>query len=335
KLKSEKDDFKRTLERGFRYSFNVVVDGDHIRVREQTLRDKGAALEMFTEKKDQEAFKISIFNSNFYSRAAGEIMEKIFTSDEKEKLKNLIEGLEKEENSLIVSARSEVSKTINEHKNRTLSLHDYNSLNFDLLGLIKVDKENFPQSYNLFERVLNTLNQDKELYDQGKIKEHFSQALEELEKLVKSVKSKKKPNKTKKEESANVGEENVENETPPEQTPPNQNQSEGDKNVPTDSNEKPEGQNNSENNENTNEPNNDTSSNLQTLKTQVISEITAALNETPLLNNSDLSSKYQDWENEINNLSDEKDINFLKTSVLFDIEDQRKEKVKRQSTGEV
>lgn len=200
----------------------------------------------------------------------------------------------------------------------------------NLLGLIEVNPERFPESYNLFKRMLGKLNQGEELYNQGDIKKHFSKALEELENLVKSVKNKKKPDETKKEETANLGEENVRNETPP-----NQNQSEGDKNIPTDSDKKSETQNNSENNENTNEPNNDTSSNLQTLKAQAISDINVALNQTPPLTNSDLSSKYQNWESKINNLSDEAQINFLKTSVLFDIQDQRKEKIKKQTTDEV
>lgn len=89
----------------------------------------GAILESLSGNK-KENFKDSIFNPNFYLRAADEIMKKIFTSDEKNRLQELIAELKEEEASLIAGASSKVSKTINEHKNKTLPLYDFNTLNF-------------------------------------------------------------------------------------------------------------------------------------------------------------------------------------------------------------
>ncbi|CAI2189862.1 9462_t:CDS:2, partial [Funneliformis geosporum] len=242
-------------------------------------------------------FQDSLFNPNFYLRAADEIMEKIFTPDEKNRLQELIVELKEKEASLIASASSKVSKIMNEHKSQSLPLHDYNNLNF---SLIEINPERFPESYNLFKQMLKDTEQGTRFYDKNEIKGFFSKALEELEKFAKDVKDKKKSNETKKEETANLGEE--------------KNQSEGDKHNPTDSKEKPEGKNNSENNENTNESNNTDSPNLaklQTLKTQAIAEITAALDQIPPLTSSDLAS-----------------------DVLFDIQDQRKAKIKKQTTSE-
>ncbi|CAI2183518.1 18973_t:CDS:2 [Funneliformis geosporum] len=219
-------------------------------------------------------------------------MKKIFTPNEQKKLQELIAELKKEEGSLISSASSKVNEIINEHKKESIPLHD---LNIEVNAPSEAEPECFSQSYISFEQMLRDLEQHARTYDEEEIKGFFSKALEELEKLAKKVKDKKKSNETKKEDTTNLGEEKVKNETPPEKTP-NQNQSEGDKNVPTDSKEKSEGQNNSENNENTNEPNNTdfpNLANLQTLKTQAISEITTALNQIPPLTSSDLSSEYQ------------------------------------------
>lgn len=83
--------------------------------------DPGAILKGLSPK-EEESFKYSIYNSNFYSRAAGEIMKEIFTPDENEKLKKLIEEFENQESSLISKASSKVDKIMNEHKNDSVPL---------------------------------------------------------------------------------------------------------------------------------------------------------------------------------------------------------------------
>lgn len=72
----------------------------------------------------RESFRNSVFNSNFYLRAANEIMEKIFTSDEKEKLQDLIKVLEEKNAPLVASASSKVSEIMNEHESKALPINN-------------------------------------------------------------------------------------------------------------------------------------------------------------------------------------------------------------------
>src|SRR5688572_21090934 len=66
-----------------------------------------------SNEEDRNKFKDSVFNPNFYSRAATEIMGKIFTPAEQEKLKVLMAELAKKDNALAANASSEIKKIIN------------------------------------------------------------------------------------------------------------------------------------------------------------------------------------------------------------------------------
>src|SRR5688572_22906218 len=67
------------------------------------------------DKEDVEnSLYFSVHNLCHYPRMANEIMEKLFTSGEKNELQRLIEELGREEPSLIANADSEVKKTISE-----------------------------------------------------------------------------------------------------------------------------------------------------------------------------------------------------------------------------
>jgi hypothetical protein len=245
---------------------------------------------------DENSFKFSVYNPCHYPRMANEIMEKLFASDKKSKLQELIAELEREEASLITSASSEVRETIKkcrsapgqgiiEKTETNIVCEIFEKIPSDalnLLALIKIKPEYFPQSYISFEQMLNDFNRDDgRYYGQGEIEGYFSEALKELEKVVENTKKKKeKPTNS------------------PQPEPTNQDQpKEEKKDTPTNSSENPESQNNSKNDQTpneTNEPPSPNLANLQALKDQVISNITATLNQIPPLTNSDLPSEYQD-----------------------------------------
>src|SRR6185312_4243277 len=213
--------------------FSIKVEFEH-----DEYFNPGTIFEILTKEK-REKYKKSIYNPNFYSRAADEIMKKIFTPGEQEKLQNLIAELKNKEASLIASASSKVEEIMNQHRSETAPLCDLKTVKeeefekvikgivvkvfenvppyaLNLLGLIKINPERFPQSYNLFKEMLDQLNEENEDHPiQSKVKNNFSKALEELEIWAKSIKNKK-------EETANLGEENTKNENSS-----NQNRSEG------------------------------------------------------------------------------------------------------------
>ena len=245
---------------------------------------------------DENSFRNSVYNPCHYPRMANEIMEKLFASEKKSKLQKLIAELKREEASLITSASSEVRETINKCRNdpnqgiwekteTNIVCEIFEKIPSDalnLLGLIKIKPEYFPQSYISFEQMLNDFNRDDgRYYGQGEIEGYFSEALKELEKLVENVKKKKeKPTNS------------------PQPEPTNQDQPEEEKkDTPTNSNENPETQNSPKNDQSpneTNEPPSPNLANLQALKGQVISNLTATLNQIPPLTNSDLPSEDQD-----------------------------------------
>ncbi|CAG8613997.1 11617_t:CDS:1 [Ambispora leptoticha] len=243
---------------------------------------------------NKNSFKYSVYNPCHYPRMANEIMEKLFAS-QKSKLSELITELEKEEASLITSAQQEVKNTIDscrnnphqtdmEKKETNIVCEIFEKIPacaLNLLVLIKIKPEYFPQSYISFEQMLNDFNREDggRYYGQDEIKGYFSEALQELEKLVKKTKKKK--------------EEPMES---PQPTPANQDQPEEEKkDTPTNSGENPATPNSPKDQtpKETNEPPPNLA-NLQALKDQTISEITAALNQIPPLTNSDLPSEYQD-----------------------------------------
>src|SRR5688572_5602036 len=67
-------------------------------------------------------FEESMFNPNFYSRAADEIMKIIFTPDALEKLIKLIAELEEKDSALVVTANSEIREIINKYKSESIPL---------------------------------------------------------------------------------------------------------------------------------------------------------------------------------------------------------------------
>ncbi|CAI2187791.1 6754_t:CDS:2, partial [Funneliformis geosporum] len=259
---------------------------------------------------DTNSFYYSVFNKNFYPRAAAEIYGKLFTPEEQTKLQELMAELEKEEASLIQNANSKVSETMKKYmeiaeqlkKERSSKLKEEGTATgitctifkkipvpaLNLLALIEIKQEYFPESYHFFKEMLEELN-------------------------------------------GSGGEYYTKEENPPKKQP------EKDENKPDNPNENPENkdpkkQNGPENNQNPNGTDNNET--LRTLKNQTISSITAALNKNPPLTNSELSSQYQDWENSINQFSDEKQINLLKRGILSYIQGQRKKKIKNQTAEE-
>jgi hypothetical protein len=79
------------------------------------LQDPNAILDFI--KRDKGEFRCSVYNPNFYPRAAKEIMDKLFTSDEQKKLKTLMTELKEAEVSLITNASSAVEEIMNKYKN--------------------------------------------------------------------------------------------------------------------------------------------------------------------------------------------------------------------------
>jgi len=73
---------------------------------------------------------------------------------------------------------------------------------------------------------------------------------------------------------------------------------------------------------------------LNQQRNQVISEITQALHQEPPLTNSELSPQYQNWEEQINQLTDFQKMTSLQDRVLADIQARRQDKISAQKTKE-
>ena len=151
------------------------------------------------DKKDvKNSFYFSVHNPFHYPRMAKEIMEKLFTSTERSELPKWLADLGKEDATLITNADSAVKETIRECRKGPFPPNDYGieegateivckifeeipSCALNLLGLIKINPERFPQSYVLFARMLKDFNGKARGYDQPEIKGIFTKALKELE----------------------------------------------------------------------------------------------------------------------------------------------------------
>jgi hypothetical protein len=73
---------------------------------------------------------------------------------------------------------------------------------------------------------------------------------------------------------------------------------------------------------------------LNQKRTEFITEITAALNQEPQLTNNDLSPQYQNWEEQISQLTDFQQINNFQDRILADIQARRKDKKTAQEVKE-
>src|SRR5688572_24708931 len=72
--------------------------------------------------KGEGSYERCIYNSNFYPRAAAEIMEIIFTPTKREELNRLIEELKEVDASLIKSAESAVEGIMNMYRNEVTDI---------------------------------------------------------------------------------------------------------------------------------------------------------------------------------------------------------------------
>ncbi|KLL02533.1 MAG: hypothetical protein MRERC_1c143 [Mycoplasmataceae bacterium RC_NB112A] len=301
-------------EMGQKFLAVMEIKRNYKDLRDPSIKDFADLTKSYDDKLDKqnvkESFYFSVWNPHHHPRMAKEITEKLFTSTEESKLRELLEDLKKEDDALITSANSEVRATIERGREETFPGDTYGLKKMEvgivceiferisthalnLLGLIKIKPEHFPQSYTLLEQMLKDFNERKRDYDQSEIKGIFTKALQELETLVEKSKEKKKK---------------------PEE-----------KETPSNPKKNPEKQKNPNDDQ---KPNKNDKPDLTLLKNESVSAIKIALNQTPLLTNADLSPEHQDWENRISNLSEEGQINLLKNRILMDIQDRRNEKIK-------
>jgi hypothetical protein len=73
---------------------------------------------------------------------------------------------------------------------------------------------------------------------------------------------------------------------------------------------------------------------LENQKTNSITKIITSLNQEPQLNNSDLSSEYQNWENKLNGLTELEQITDWESKVLVEIQARKKDKKTEQEVKE-
>src|SRR5207248_4615592 len=88
----------------------------------------------------------------------------------------------------------------------------------------------------------------------------------------------------------------------------------------------------------TSEPNsesNEKNDNLPAAKTKAIAEINALLSQEPQITNSDLSAEYQNWSEQIEKLTSQKEIDNLKNKVIIDIQVKREAKKKKKKKNKI